>query len=140
MCLFKYLSLFQCDQCAMGFTNSANLGRHQDRYHKSDDQKKVFICTDCGGFFTRKDTLKAHCLSIHGKPMTNFEVKTVAEVGMPSKNSSMSISSLPRERNQGVDTTKSPSADCGGRYECYCIFISFCLLRVSGTINYEKAK
>ena len=54
------LSFFQCDQCPLSFSNKSNMDRHRARYHIPDSEKKVFICPECNGFYTRRCSLKAH--------------------------------------------------------------------------------
>ena len=51
---------FQCDQCPLSFSNKSNMDRHRARYHIPDSEKKVFICPECNGFYTRRCSLKAH--------------------------------------------------------------------------------
>ena len=54
------MSFFQCDQCPLSFSNKSNMDRHRARYHIPDSEKKVFICPECNGFYTRRCSLKAH--------------------------------------------------------------------------------
>ena len=57
---FGNVFFFQCDQCPLSFSNKSNMDRHRARYHIPDSEKKVFICPECNGFYTRRCSLKAH--------------------------------------------------------------------------------
>ena len=50
---------FPCDTCGRTFNNKANLGRHVDRIHKQEHEKK-YQCKTCGRGFMTLDAMESH--------------------------------------------------------------------------------
>jgi hypothetical protein len=50
---------FPCDTCGRTFNNKANLGRHVDRIHKQENEKK-YQCKTCGRGFMTLDAMESH--------------------------------------------------------------------------------